>query len=152
MSQAGRSRPQQVGPLAESVGYRLKYASAALRSAMDNALLPLGLSVSQYSCLEQLRQHPGLSNAELARGLFVSRQSTNLVLRGLQERGLLDRPDTVDEGRARPTRLTQEGSSLLREASRAVRAVEQKMVSPLSPASRTLLLEALTVCAEALAE
>lgn len=119
---------------------------------MDAALLPLGLTVSQYSCLEQLRQHPGLSNAELARGLFVSRQSTNLVLRGLQERGLLHRPDTVDEGRSRPTELTDEGTVLLRKASRAVRAVEQKMVEPLSPPARRQLLRTLALCARAVAE
>jgi DNA-binding MarR family transcriptional regulator len=152
MRQVARSRAAEVGPLTESVGYLLKHASSALRTAMDAALMPLNLTVSQYSCLEQLRQHPGLSNAELARGLFVSRQSTNLVLRGLQERGLLHRPDTVDEGRARPTELTREGTALLREASRAVRAVEQRMVAPLTPAARRQLVEALTACARAVAE
>lgn len=70
----------------------LKQASAALRAAMDAALRPQQLTVPQYACMELLGQRPGLSNAELARGAFVSRQSMNLVLRGLQERGLVTRP------------------------------------------------------------
>jgi hypothetical protein len=41
-----------------------------------------GLTVPQYACLELLDQHSGLSNAELARGAFVTRQSMQRDLRG----------------------------------------------------------------------
>jgi hypothetical protein len=34
---------------------------------MEEALRPLGMSVTHYSCLELLAQRPGLSNSELAR-------------------------------------------------------------------------------------
>jgi len=54
--------------------------------------------VPQYSCLELLGQRSGLSNAELARGTFVTRQSMNQVLRGLQDRGLVTRPATDAPG------------------------------------------------------
>ena len=36
------------------VGYRLKQTRAALRSRMDEALHPLGLTTPQYVCLELL--------------------------------------------------------------------------------------------------
>lgn len=83
----------------------------------------------QYSCLEVLALHPGLSNAELARATFVTRQSMNLVLRGLQEAGLTTRPDVVDHGRARPVRLTDAGERRLTSAQAAVYAVEARMVA-----------------------
>ena len=41
------SQVETVGPLDESVGYLLKQAATALRSAMDAALRPLELSVPQ---------------------------------------------------------------------------------------------------------
>jgi hypothetical protein len=66
---------EPVGPLDESVGYGLKQVTTALRTAMDAALRPLDLTVPQYACLEQLGQRPGQSNAELARAVFVTRQS-----------------------------------------------------------------------------
>jgi DNA-binding MarR family transcriptional regulator len=120
------------GGLAESVGYALKQAASALRAATDAALRPLDLTVSQYACLELLGQRPGLSNAELARSAFVTRQSMNLVLRGLQDRGLLTRPVTAAHGRVLPAQLTATGRKQLRAASRAVRRVEARMLSSMS--------------------
>ncbi|MFS1299619.1 MarR family winged helix-turn-helix transcriptional regulator [Streptosporangium longisporum] len=139
-----------LGDLDRSVGYLLKQAAAALRSAMDAALSPLGLSVPQYACLEQLGQRPGLSNAQLAEAVFVTRQSMNLVLRGLQERGLVTRPATAPRGRALPTHLTPEGRELWRTASVAVRAVEDRMLAPFSPDGKEGLRRDLAVCIAAL--
>lgn len=139
-----------VGPVDMSVGYTLKRAAGALRSAMDNILRPLDLTVPQYSCLEVLSQRPGLSNAELARAVFVTRQSMNLVLRGLQDRGLLTRPATAPHGRALPSWLTPLGQEQLHAASTAVRAVEQQMLMPLTVAQQDRLLSDLLACADAL--
>lgn len=117
-----------------SVGLLLKQAAAALRTAMEAALRPLSLTVSQYACLEQLGARPGMSASELARAVFVTRQSMHALLRGLEERGLLTRPASAPHGRALPTDLTAEGRAALAAASTAVAAVEQRMVTALSPA------------------
>ena len=114
-------------------------------------LRPLGLTVPQYACLELIGQRPGLSNAALARGAFVSRQSMNLVLRGLHERGLVSRPDQAPDGRARPTELTAAGHDQLQAASTAVREVERRMLEPLSPAQQRRLRDELASCTVALA-
>jgi DNA-binding MarR family transcriptional regulator len=111
----------------ERLGYRLKRAAAALRGAMDRALREYGLTVPQYACLELLDQQPGLSNAELARGTFVTRQSMNVVLRGLQEGGLIRRPATTDHGRALPAHLTEEGHRRRASARDAIDAIDQRM-------------------------
>lgn len=144
------SQGESVGNLDEAVGYVLKQAAIALRAAMDAALRPLQLTVPQYACLELLGQRPGLSNADLARGAFVTRQAMNGVLRGLQDRGLVTRPATAPHGRARPTELTPIGREHLHAASRAVRAVEQRMLSPLCPSQQQRLRENLAACAAAL--
>ncbi len=141
---------ETVGDLDEAVGYVLKQAAAALRAAMDAALRPLELTVPQYACLELLGQRPGLSNADLARGAFVTRQSMNGVLRGLQDRRLLTRPATAQHGRALPTQLTPTGRQQLHAASTAVRAVEQQMLSDLPLAHQRRLRENLAACAAAL--
>ncbi|WP_328926299.1 MarR family transcriptional regulator [Streptomyces sp. NBC_00190] len=111
----------------ERLGYRLKRAAAALRGAMDKALREYGLTVPQYACLELLDQRPGLSNAELARGTFVTRQSMNVVLRGLQDAGLITRPATTDRGRALPAHLTEEGHRRLAAARSVVYAIDRRM-------------------------
>jgi len=139
-----------VGPLDEVVGYVLKQAASALRTGMEAALRPLELSVAQYACLELLGQRPGLSNAELARGAFVTRQSMNLVLRGLADRGLVTRFPTGPHGRVRPTDLTDTGRRRLSAASSAVRGVEQQMLSPLTDSQQRRLRADLAACTAAL--
>ena len=140
------SQAEVVGDLQQSVGYALKQAAVALRSAMDAVLRPLDLTVPQYSCLEVLSQRPGLSNAELARATFVTRQAMHGVLRGLQDRGLVSRPASASHGRALPTQLTAAGRQHLQVASVAVRAVERRMLSPLSDADQHRLRNDLATC------
>ncbi|ROT34024.1 MarR family winged helix-turn-helix transcriptional regulator [Micromonospora sp. HM5-17] len=143
---------QGVGDLNLSVGYALKQAAAALRTAMDAGLRPLGLTVPQYACLELLRQRPGLSAAELARGAFVTRQSMHAVLLGLEERGLLTRASTATRGRALPTELTEAGHRVLAEASAVVAEIERRMIRSLSVAEQQRLRADLAACAAALGD
>jgi DNA-binding MarR family transcriptional regulator len=132
------------------MGYELKRAQAALRAAMDEALRRHGLTVPQYACLELLGQRPGLSNAGLARGAFVTRQSMNVVLRGLQDGGLVTRPPRAPRGRALPARLTAAGQHKLAAARGAVIAIEQRMTAALPPQRAARLLADLGRMAQAL--
>ena len=120
--------------LETSLGYLLKEASSALRSAMEAVLRPLGMTVTHYSCLELLAQRPGLSNSELARGTFVSRQSMNVLLRALERDGYVVRAAPV--GKTLPVRLTPTGRASLAKATVAVRSVEKLMLGGLGPSDQ----------------
>ena len=144
------SQGEVVGPVDEAVGYLLKKASSALRAAMDAALRPLDLTVPQYSCLEVLGQRPGLSGSDLARATFVTRQSVNVLLQGLQRRGLLTRPVVPDRGKVLPIELTEPGREKLLRASTAVRAVEKRMLAGLTSEGQQRLGADLTACIAAL--
>ncbi|MGQ4512123.1 MarR family transcriptional regulator [Streptomyces sp. DW26H14] len=144
--------PHPARDVTEHVGYRLKRAASALRGAMDKALRRHGLTVPQYSCLELLDQRPGLSNAELARGTFVTRQSMNVVLRGLQDAHLITRATTTDRGRALPAHLTEEGRTRLRAARSAVYAIERQMIDAIPARRLAALLADLDTMADALGD
>jgi DNA-binding MarR family transcriptional regulator len=133
-----------------SAGYLLKQASSALHAAMDAVLRPKGMTITHYACLELLAQRPGLSNSELARGTFVTRQSMNTLLQALEREGLVTRPDRPTSGRVLPTELTARGREQLRTASTAVRAVEERMLSGLGDTQQAQLRELLATCIEAL--
>jgi DNA-binding MarR family transcriptional regulator len=120
-----------------SLGYLLKQASSALHSALEAVLRPLGMSVTHYSCLELLSQRPGLSNSELARGAFVSRQSMNVLVQALERDGFVTRPAAAPVGKALPTQLTPLGRRNLAKATVAVRTVEDQMLAGLDAGSRT---------------
>jgi len=123
--------------LETSVGYLLKEASSALRAAMEEVLRPLGTTVTRYSCLELLAQRPGLSNSELARGAFVTRQSMSVLLQTLEAEGLVTRPAEAPVGKVLPVRLTARGRRSLEAATTAVRSVEVRMLAGLTGAERS---------------
>jgi DNA-binding MarR family transcriptional regulator len=138
--------------LDSSLGYLLKEASSALRAAMEAVLRPLGLTVTQYSCLELLAQRPGLSNSDLARGAFVTRQSMNVLLQAFERDGLVSRPAAAPVGKALPTRLTAAGQRTLEQASAAVRGVEVRMLGGMSAQEQVAALSALRSMVRALRE
>lgn len=123
--------------LETSLGYLLKEASSALRQAMEAVLRPLGMTVTHYSCLELLAQRPGLSNSELARGAFVTRQSMNVLLLALERDGYVTRPAEAPVGRILPARLTPRGRRSLVKATAAVRSVEVRMLDGMTQAEQS---------------
>ncbi len=142
MSQPGIDLPT-------SLGYLLKEAATALRLSMEAVLRPLGMTITHYSCLELLAQRPGLSNSELARGAFVTRQSMNVLLHALEQDGIVTRSASTS-GRAQPTALTPLGREQLAAASVAVRDVENAMLGGLSDAERGQLGAHLRSCVQSL--
>jgi DNA-binding MarR family transcriptional regulator len=132
-----------------SIGYALKRTAIALRTAMEASLRPLGLSVPQYSCLENLNARPGISNADLARGVFVSRQAMHQLLGGLQGAGLVA---AGGQGRVQRYSLTPEGERIIVAASAAVAAVEEQMLSGLQQFERGQLHSELERCTAALGD
>jgi len=136
--------------LETSLGYLLKEASSALRSSMEAVLRPLGMTVTHYSCLELLAQRPGLSNSELARGAFVTRQSMNVLLQALERDGFVTRAAEAPVGKALPTRLTARGRRSLEAASSAVRSVELRMLRGMTDAEQADAFRILTGMVHAL--
>jgi len=126
-----------------SLGYLLKEAATALRVAMEEVLRPLGMTVTHYSCLELLSQRPGLSNSELARGTFVTRQSMNVLLQALERDGYVTRPAQAPVGKVLPAQLTDVGRQSLARATVAVRSVEDRMLAGLTEAERADAFRAL---------
>lgn len=138
--------------LETSLGYMLKAATSTLHAAMEAVLRPLGVTITHYACLELLAQRPGLSNSELARGAFVTRQSMNVLLQALERQGLVVRPAPAAVGRALPTQLTARGRRQLKVASAAVRRVEQDMLANLDVREQDQMRHLLTACIASLTE
>jgi DNA-binding MarR family transcriptional regulator len=132
-----------------SIGYALKRTATALRTAMEASLRSLGLSVPQYSCLEILNARPGISNADLARGVFVTRQAMHQLLGALQDAGLVS---AAGQERVQRYALTPGGQRIITAASAAVAAVEEQMLSGLRPSERQRLHSDLERCTAALGQ
>jgi DNA-binding MarR family transcriptional regulator len=124
-------------PEDQPLGFLLSRVANALRGEVTATVLdPLGVAFPQYLCMRILSQYPGRSNAELARDFNVSPQAMNMVLRGLEDRGLVTRPASVSSGRSLPAQLTREGRELLERTDSGVRAAERKLMTNLTEQQR----------------
>lgn len=73
-----------------------------------------------------------MSNSELARGTFVTRQSMNVLLQTLERVGSVTRPAQAPVGKVLPMQLTAHGQRSLEKATVAVRSVEVRMLAGLT--------------------
>ena len=134
-------------PEAEPLVDELHRLFTTLRTQVSAALAHVNVHFSQYICLHMLSTAPDQSNADLARVAGVTPQAMNGVVRRMQHGGLIDRPDSVSFGRARPASLTAYGRRTLERADAAVRAVEEQVLSVLTDDQRNGLHAALRALA-----
>lgn len=141
-------RPKQTA--SEELGVLIKQTQAVLNQRMDEVLRPLGLSVAQYACLQALHDSPGISGSELARRVFVSRQSTSVLLHGLEKRGLIVRAEDPGPRRERAMSLAPHAVALAQHARREVAQIVDAMTAALGAREREQLHRLLTACRDSL--
>jgi len=129
--------------LADRVGYQLKRAQQALRTAMDEGLRAQGITTPQYAALTALAADEPLSGAELARRCFVTAQTMNAILVGLERARLVERTPHAEHGRVIDARLTKRGRAKLQDAHQTVIGIEERMLAEMTAAGRRRLNETL---------
>ncbi len=132
------------------VGYLVKQLQHAFRARMDESLAEIGLSTSQYAMLSVIEDAPGSSGAELARRCFITAQSVNGLMAGLQKEDLIERAASPTHGRIIKTKLSEAGLARLKEAHRRVAALENEMLKGLDAAQRRELAALLRLCIESI--
>jgi DNA-binding MarR family transcriptional regulator len=125
------------------VGYQLKRAQHSLRAAMDEGLRSQGLTTPQYAVLTHLEADAPLSGAELARRCFVTAQTMNAILVGLERARLVQRAAHAKHGRVIQARLTKRGRAKVKGAHQTVFGIEERMLSEMTAAGRRTLNETL---------
>ncbi len=129
----------------QPLGFLLYQLMAALRPRVNAELRPLGIGLAEFVCMRSISMWPDRSNAELARRANVTPQAMSLVLRALEDRDLITRPEAVPSGRSLPARLTRKGVSLLKRAEKAVQVADAGLMGALTPAERDELKRLLYV-------
>ena len=128
----------------DRVGYQLKRAQQALRTAMDEGLRAQGITTPQYAALTALDADEPLSGAELARRCFVTAQTMNAILVGLERARLVERAPHANHGRVIEARLTKRGRAKVHGAHATVFGIEERMLSQITAAGRRTLNETLS--------
>lgn len=135
-------------PMAERLGYVLKRAQHALRTSMDERLSHLGITTAQFNVLSAVQRHPGVSNASLARGAFVTAQSMLGIVANLERMELLRRTPHQTHRRIMQSELTQNGTDVLASARKAIAHVERRMTAGFTAEEIGTLQSLLQRCAQ----
>jgi DNA-binding MarR family transcriptional regulator len=121
------------------VGRVLKRAEQALLQAKSAALKPVGVTLAQYVALEELERQPGITSATLARACLVTPQAMMVVLRSMEEQGLISRSIHPRHPNVLELHVTDAGREALHAARHRVAPMERAVADAFSPAELDLL-------------
>jgi MarR family transcriptional regulator, organic hydroperoxide resistance regulator len=116
------------------------------RSQIDEALRPQGVTTAQLQVLYAIRNEPGASGAQLARSCYVTPQSAQSLLKGLEEGGWIVRVKDRVNDRILVAQLTRSGEDLLETAEKAARVIEKRVWKGVSDESVETLNRVLGQC------
>ena len=107
------------------------------------------LTPVQFSVLAALSQTSPLDQIRLSGLVALDRTTISLVVRKLEERGLVTRQISEKDRRSKLISLTQAGRALSQTALPSVRAIQDKILAPLSASERELFRALLLKAVEA---
>jgi MarR family transcriptional regulator, organic hydroperoxide resistance regulator len=116
------------------------------RSQIDEKLRPQGVTTAQLQVLKAIRDQPGVSGAQLARSCYVTPQSAQSLLRGLEEGKWIVRSKDHGNDRILTARLSPDGEKLLLTAEKTARSIEEKLWRGVPESSIEALNEVLEQC------
>lgn len=103
----------------------------------------------QYGLLTAVAAVPDLDQTSLGQEVGLDRTTTADVVKRLEERGLLERFPNPDDRRTRHVRLTAAGDELVHTLHEAMTKAQNRLLEPLRPAERAMLMHLMQVLVEA---
>jgi len=122
----------QLNRLDEYVGYQLRMAYVAARRRFEAATERLGLTQKQTGVLWLIGANGGVSQIALATKLGMDRASMMAIVDRLEERGLIVRKRSRDDGRRQELYVTAKGRKALGQAKSALAAHEKWLAGKFS--------------------
>jgi DNA-binding MarR family transcriptional regulator len=110
----------------------LRQAEQALLRAKAGVLRPIGLTLAQYVALAELNAQPGIAAATLARACLVTPQAMMIVLKTMEEQGLISRSPHPRHPNVLELHMTDVGREALHAARERVAPVERRVIDAFS--------------------
>jgi DNA-binding MarR family transcriptional regulator len=103
----------------------------------------LGVTNRQYGILFVLKHRPGIDQISVANLLGLDRSTTGMVLKKLEEDGLVGRSIGAHDRRRHSLQLTRSGEKLLLQLAEPARKAHARVLSAFTPREQTLFLQLL---------
>jgi DNA-binding MarR family transcriptional regulator len=100
----------------------------------------LGITNRQYGILVALKQRPGIDQISVARLLGLDRSTTGMVVKKLEQAGLIGRGVGATDRRRASLALTRAGERMLERLADPAQRAQARVLSVFTPAERTRFL------------
>jgi len=110
-----------------------------MRRRIEQAVAPTGLRPRELLALQHLQERGPSAQQTLAELVGVDATNLVAVLNTLEDAGLIDRRRNRADRRRAIIALSAKGEQLLADLDRALREVDDEILSPLTPAEREIL-------------
>jgi DNA-binding MarR family transcriptional regulator len=117
----------------ERLGMLVKRAEQAMVRAKSAALKSVGLTPSQYVALFELDEQPGITAATLARACLVTPQAMMILLKTMEQQGLITRSSHPRHPNVLELHMTEVGREALHTARERVDPIERRVFGAFSP-------------------
>lgn len=136
-------------PLASRPGFLIRrlhqiHCAIFLEECKDFNITPV-----QYGALTELSMTPGLDQKALGFAVGLDRTNIADVLKRLEERGLVIRQQSTEDGRVKHAFLTEEGENVSNAMYSSMLAAQERFLEPLSEADKAKFLELLHTLVDA---
>jgi DNA-binding MarR family transcriptional regulator len=119
-------------PGQERLGMLVKRAEQAMVRSKGAALKSVGLSPSQFVALFELDRQPGITAATLARACLVTPQAMMILLKTMEQQGLITRSSHPRHPNVLELHITEVGREALHAARERVDPIEQRVLGAFS--------------------
>ena len=102
------------------------------------------LTPVQFAALVAIHTHPGIDATRLSAVIAFDRSTLGNVIERLEAKKLIERKPSIEDKRVKLLYLTKAGATLLRDITPSVDRAQARMLQPLKPADRKVLMALLS--------
>jgi DNA-binding MarR family transcriptional regulator len=111
-----------------------------VRTRLDTELARTGLTLPQYTVLAALERAEELSSSDLAREFGMSAQTVNVLVKALEDCGMVRRARHPEHGRILLLTLAPAGRRALQKGRERALELQERVLGQIAPADRTRLM------------
>ena len=132
--------PDDIEQLYRRPGFLIRRAHQIAVSIFMEETGELGITNRQYGILFALKQRPGIDQISVARLLGLDRSTTGMVIKKLEQAGLVVRDVGARDRRRVSLRLTRAGERMLERLVQPAQRAQARVLSGFTPAERAQFL------------
>ena len=129
--------------LRKAPGHLMRRCQQIAVSVFLDECRPWDLTPLQFAVLAELNRHGPDDQVGLGGALALDRTTIGVVVKKLEERGLVRRTVSEKDRRSKPVSITDAGVGLIREVLPAAEVAQDRMLAPLTAAERTQFMRLL---------